>query len=95
LVRKLVARNRADRSDRGSRARVWGDKLAVATNLTAIRISAELDASNYIQNAERKVAADAKMVAGADKLSASLETTDRKLNTNTGLNRFLASNDAA
>jgi hypothetical protein len=67
----------------------------MATNLTQIRIEASLDASGYIAAAQKKAQADQQMVDSGNKVAASLDATDRRLNQNTGVNKFLQSNDQA
>jgi hypothetical protein len=47
--------------------------------LNSIRVEAALDASQYVEGARQKAAADQQMVEGANKLGASLDQTDRRL----------------
>lgn len=56
----------------------------MATSLSSIKISAELDASGYIAAAQKKAAADQAMVDGADKLNTSIDVTQRKLSDSGG-----------
>jgi hypothetical protein len=68
----------------------------VAVSLTQIKIQADLDASGYIASAQKKAASDQQMIDSGNKLSGTLDQTERKLGTSgSAITRFINSNDAA